>query len=75
MKTMKTAETVKDKAHVHFYTDNGVLYETYRTIRGLRYRKISEANGMPDSVKCSEITVNFILKENNNNKPKKYKNV
>lgn len=28
----------KDKNHSHFWIENGVLYESYNTIRGLRYR-------------------------------------
>lgn len=31
----------KSHNHDHFWTDNKIVYESYRTIRGLRFRQIA----------------------------------
>ena len=53
----------KKHNHDHFWIDDGVLYESYNTIRGLRYMSILEVKGMPDSEKCTEEMLNYIEKE------------
>ena len=33
---------IKSPSHDHFWTENRIVYETYLTIRGLRFRQIAE---------------------------------
>ena len=40
------AGLTKDKNHDHYWIEDDVLYESYRTIRGLRYRPVLEVFGM-----------------------------
>lgn len=61
--------------HLYYYISDEVLCEAYQTIRGMRYREICKAPGMPNTEKCTAGTAEFIKKENKTNQPKKYKNV
>lgn len=54
---------IKDKNHKHYWIDDDVLYETYSTLRGLRYRPILEVFGMPNCEKCTEEMIKYIKKE------------
>jgi hypothetical protein len=44
----------KDEKHSHFWIEDEQLFESYRTIRGLRYRHRMEVKGMADTEKCNE---------------------
>jgi len=44
----------KQHNHDHFWIEDGQLYESYRTIRGLRYHHVAEVLGMPDTERCTE---------------------
>ncbi len=43
----------KDDRHSHFWIEDGVLFESYHTIRGLRYRNRFYVEGLPDTDRCS----------------------
>jgi hypothetical protein len=49
--------------HSHFWIREGVLYESYHTLRGMRYMEVMEVHGMPDEDKCSDACLNYIRKE------------
>ena len=49
----KMSGITKDRKHDHFWIENGVLYETYRTIRGLRYREKFEVPNFKDTTDIS----------------------
>jgi hypothetical protein len=53
----------KDKNHDHYWIDDDVLYESYRTIRGLRYRPVLEVFGMANCEKCSPEMIMQIEKQ------------
>lgn len=40
--------------HDRFWIEDEILYESYRTIRGLRYRQIMAAPGFKNCERCSE---------------------
>ena len=48
--------------HNHFWIENGILYESYNTLRGLRFLDVKEVPGMPDEEKCSENCLKYIYK-------------
>jgi hypothetical protein len=49
---------VKDRDHSHYWVQDGVLCESYHTIRGLRYRQLLEVPGAPDS---DRLTTNEVM--------------
>ena len=53
----------KSHNHDHFWIEDGFLYESYRTIRGLRFREIIAVGNMPDDDVCREISMTYIAKE------------
>jgi len=53
----------KHKDHHHFFIKSEVLYESYNTIRGLKYQKIMLVSGMPNENKCDETCLRYISKE------------
>jgi len=53
----------KSHNHDHFCIEDSFLYESYRTIRGLRFREIIAVGNMPDDDVCSEICMTYIAKE------------
>lgn len=57
----------KKHNHDHFWIEDEVLYESYRTIRGLRYLPILEVKGMPDNENCNEACIIYIEKQYLNN--------
>ncbi len=50
---MEDNKISKDRRHSHFWIEDGELFESYRTIRGLRYRHRFSVEGLPDTEKCS----------------------
>ena len=58
-----SASFPKRSNHDHFWIEDGFLYESYTTIRGLRYAQIMAVGNMPDVDKCSEICMTYIAKE------------
>jgi hypothetical protein len=53
----------KDRNHDHYWIDDDVLYESYRTLRGLRYRPVLEVFGMPNCEKCTDAMIIYIEKQ------------
>ena len=53
----------KDRRHDHYWIENEVLFESYHTIRGLRYRGVMEVAGLKDTERCSEAMIIYIEKE------------
>jgi len=58
----------RDRKHDHFWIDDGDLYESYKTSRGLRWRHHMSVPEMPDSDRCSaeeihRIESHFIINE------------
>lgn len=53
----------KDERHSHFWISDGELYESYQTIRGLRYRHRCSVGDLPDAEKCSEPLLKYIEAE------------
>jgi len=49
--------------HDHFWIENETLYETYSTIKGLRYLELFKVKGMPYCERCTEAMINYIEKE------------
>lgn len=49
--------------HDHFWIKSEMLYESYQTLRGLRYCEVMPVPGMPDVDKCSQDCLTYILKE------------
>jgi hypothetical protein len=43
----------RDKSHDHYWVSSGVLFESYSTIRGLRYRAIDKVK-LPDCDRCTD---------------------
>jgi len=50
----------RDRKHDHFWIDDGELYESYRTIRGLRYRHHLSVPGLPDMDAVPEAVIKEI---------------
>lgn len=53
----------KSHNHNHFWIKNGHLYESYNTLRGLRYRFLIYVKGMPNEENCTEECIDYINKE------------
>ena len=53
----------KDLKHSHFWVEDGELYESYNTIRGVRYRHRFSVAGLVDTDQCSEAMMLYISKE------------
>ncbi|AUC13816.1 hypothetical protein BTO06_01025 [Tenacibaculum sp. SZ-18] len=49
----------KSKRHDHFWIDNNFLFESYKTIRGLRFRQVMQLK-YPNRDKLSELDVKII---------------
>jgi len=52
----------KDRNHDHYWIEDGKLFESYRTIRGLRYRFLIDVN-LPDCDKCDESQIKYVEAE------------
>ena len=57
----------KDRRHDHFWIENGVLFESYHTIRGLRYREVMSVPGLKDTERCSAALIEYIEEKYLNN--------
>jgi hypothetical protein len=53
----------KDRRHHHYWIEDGELFETYETIRGLRYRHLISVPGFEDDDNCNEEKILKIEKE------------
>jgi hypothetical protein len=53
----------KHEKHSHFWIEDGELYESYNTIRGLRYMHICSVDGLPDTSNCPDDMLLYISKE------------
>lgn len=53
----------KSHNHDHYWIEDGHLFESYMTLRGLRYRELMQVSGMPDCDKCTEAMIVYIEKE------------
>lgn len=63
----------KDSRHSHFWIEDGQLFESYQTIRGLRYRYRMDVKGMPDTDTCTDadiwrIKTEYMMKQYNETK-------
>lgn len=63
METIELKQLYKDRRHSHYWIDNGILSETYQTIRGLRYRDILDVSGEADNDRLSADEITYIEKE------------
>ena len=52
----------KDRMHDHYWIKDGKLYESYHTIRGLRYRFLCDVE-LPNTNKCSDYIIKYIRAE------------
>lgn len=62
-------ELKKSHNHSHFWIEDNHVYESYNTLRGLRYMLVAEVK-MPDNDRLSNEDierVNIVLKANSNN--------
>lgn len=53
----------KDEKHDHFWIEDGELYESYQTIRGLRCRHRLSVNGMEPTERCTPEMLKYIEEE------------
>ena len=60
---MAQKKLYKDHKHDHYWIENEQLFESYQTLRGLRYRHLMEVKGMPDSDECTDEMIIYIEKE------------
>jgi hypothetical protein len=52
----------RDKNHSHYWIENGELFESYQTIRGLRFRHLIAVD-LPNNDKCDESIIRYIEAE------------
>ncbi len=62
METTELKTLYKDRKHHHYWIEDGILFETYQTIRGLRYRSILEVPDESDNDKLSADEITAIEK-------------
>ncbi len=53
----------RHERHSHFWIEDGSLFESYHTIRGLRYRYMFEVEGLPDTDECPPDMLKYIEAE------------
>lgn len=53
----------RDRNHSHFWIEDGELYESYRTIRGLRYMHRLSVPNLPDTENCPDDMLKYIEAE------------
>ena len=51
---MERKKIARDPKHDHYWICDGALFESYLTLRGMRYRWILDVEDMPDSDNCSD---------------------
>lgn len=61
---------IKHLHHHHFWVSNGILYESYNTLRGMRYSMITEVPMMEDNDDVSEELINKIIKLDEKESPR-----
>lgn len=61
--TIPETKLNRDDKHSHFWIWHEQLYESYFTLRGIRYRLRMEVPGMPDEDVCSPECITYIEKE------------
>jgi hypothetical protein len=66
MSVKETSAIFKDDKHDHYWIEDEILFESYWTIRGLRYRSLLEVKGMKDNENCSEEVISEIAKKYKN---------
>lgn len=49
--------------HSHYWVEDGQLYESYNTLRGLRYRYILDCPEIEDCDYCSKEMIDYIFAE------------
>ena len=59
---------IKDRNHDHFWIEDEKLFESYNTIRGMRYRYIADAVGFENCDNCTEKTIQEISKSKSDGK-------
>lgn len=65
----------KSPNHDHFWTENKIVYESYRTIRGLRFRQIAELHFYyPDHQILTQPMIDYLNKRFEAEPPKKEDN-
>ena len=57
------SELWRDNNHSHFWIKDGELFESYNTLRGMRFRHRLSVNGLPDTDKCQEDMIGYIEAE------------
>lgn len=57
---METIKIIKSHNHSHYWIEDEKLFESYKTIRGLRYRFIRELKGYIDSDRVTDETISEI---------------
>ncbi len=63
METAELKTLYKDRKHNHYWIEDGILFETYQTIRGLRYRDLLEVPDESDNDKLSADEITAIEKQ------------
>lgn len=53
----------KDHQHSHFWIKDGKLFESYHTIRGLRFRYRLDVGTLPDTDNCPDDMLKYIEAE------------
>lgn len=54
---------IKQPNHDHFWIADGYLFESYNTIRGLRFRNVAYVPNMPNEDSCSDACIKYINME------------
>lgn len=60
---MCVMRTTKSRNHDHFWIQDGILYESYNTIRGLRFLEVCKVPFMPDGDMCTTECIDYLNKE------------
>lgn len=72
---MEAFQITKSHNHDHFWCENNIIYESYNTIRGLRFRQLIELNfNYPDKERLTETMIIFLNNIFKNNKGMKHRN-
>lgn len=53
----------KHENHSHFWIENGELFESYHTIRGLRFQYRIDVGNLPNTDKCPDDMLKYIAAE------------
>jgi len=63
MTTLPCNHIIKSPTHANFWVENEVLYESYRTIRGMKYRYVMEVKGIANNYFCDDEFIRNIKKK------------